>query len=174
MKQQKAVISQGSDYKFPSKSSTILQPFSYHLKGLLVNTEVLMANVISMHIYISGRINQNNEALVLSNFHIELAGQTTALRYHIAGLCDVPALPQEWLCYADLWRIADITDIPKSLSRLADETDKLTALYERILPISTTQTDQATSLFLMADHLSVLNSYFGTLQQCGKQAGKIL
>lgn len=141
--------------------------FLHCLNALFVNTQVLAANVISLHLYAAGQEERQEESNLLSHFHLELEGQTFMLRQYIEGLYSAPVLSQEWVCYADLWCIADVKDVPNALLRLAQETDFLAALYERILPISAAQPDQSISLYLLAEHLGILNSYFKILQVSG-------
>ena len=164
MKKQNIVISRSVEIGvFPGNSGTV-QPFSHFLKGLLVQTEVLKANVISMQLYLSGQPGQISRALFLSDFHIELVCQSISLQYQIACFGETSALKQEWQCYGDLWRVSDMPDVSKTLTQLANATDNLTVSYESILPISANQADQSTSFFLLAGHLSVLNTFYASLQ----------
>ena len=97
--------------------------------------------------------------MLLSRFQLELASQALALQYRAAALSSAPLQPKEWPRYADMWRLGDISDTPASLAQVRDATDMLAALYESMLSTAAAQPDQATSFYLLAEHLVALNKY---------------
>lgn len=140
--------------------------FVHCLHALFVNTKVLAANVVSLHLHVAeDAALQDDTPKLLSQFQLELGSQSVALQWQVALLSGAPLQPQEWVCYADIWRIADLGDIPRSLEQLRDATDLLAGLYEIMLPSAATQSDQATSFYLLAEHLVVLNEYYLALER---------
>jgi hypothetical protein len=134
--------------------------FVHCLHALFVNTKVLTDNVVSLHLHIAEHDESHDDIpILLSQFQLELRSQGVALQRQVAFLSGTPLQPQEWACYADVWQITDISDTPRSLAQLRNATDLLARLYELMLPTAATQSDQATSFYLLAEHLVALNEY---------------
>ena len=138
--------------------------FLHCLTALIVNTKVLAGNVISLHLHLAKSAGQDENSKLLSRFSLELEGQAVALQYRMALLSNMPLQSQTWMGYANLWRIANLEDLPAALRQLRDNTDLLTALYESMLPAAATQSDQAASFYLLAEHLVGLNEFYWALQ----------
>lgn len=139
--------------------------FLHCLNALYVNTQVLAGNVISFHLHLAERNDWSDEAtMLLSRFQLDLVGQTVALQRHIVALRGAPAPPQEWVCYAALWRITEIDDVSTVLTLLLDATDLLMELYESILPTAVQRCDHAVSYYLLAGHLAALNEHWRGLE----------
>ncbi|MDX2281556.1 MAG: hypothetical protein NW218_18355 [Saprospiraceae bacterium] len=134
--------------------------FVHCLHALFVNTKVLIDNVVSLHLHIAEHDEPHDDTpILLSQFQLELRSQGVALQRQIAFLSGTPLQPQEWIFYADIWRISDLSNTPLSLAQLRDATDLLAGLYERLLPTAASLSDQATSFYLLAEHLVALNEY---------------
>ena len=139
--------------------------FEYCLNVLFVHTKVLASNVISLHLHLAGKTaGQQEGPLLLSRFQLDLLEQALEIQAHLAASeVDCPQ-PEVWERFAALWRIPNVSEVPKALGMIIDATDTLAELYESLLPLASQQHDQASSLYLMADHLDVLNSYLGALK----------
>ena len=134
--------------------------FVHCLHALYVNTKVLTANVISLYLHVVDRDDIKEDIPnLLSQFQLEMWSQCVELQKQVVQFSGAPLQPQEWIFYADIWRIPDLGDIPVSIAQLRDATDSLAGLYECLLPTAATQSDQATSFYLLAEHLVVLNEY---------------
>lgn len=144
--------------------------FLHCLNALYVNTQLLAGNVISLHLHLVGQNDCPDETTMpLSRFQLDLAGQTGALQRHIAMLRGAPVPPQEWICYAVLWRIAEIDDVTTTLTLLLNAADLLMELYESILPMAVQQCDHAVSYYLLAGHLAALNEHSRELEHSIRQ-----
>ena len=144
--------------------------FVHCLNALYVTTKVLTANVVSLHLHVAERTDlQDDTPILLSQFQLDLRSQSVALQRQVAQFSGAPLQPQERIYYADIWRISDLDNTPISLAQLRDATDLLAGLYERLLPTAATQSDQATSFYLLAEHLVALNEYCVALEHtlCG-------
>ena len=140
--------------------------FVHCLHALFVNTKVLAANVVSMHLYVAERAEfEDDTPTLLSQFHLELVGQAVVLQRRATQLFGAPLQPQEWVCYADIWRIAEVSDVQSSITQLLNAADVLAGLYESMLPTAAAQPDQATSFYLLAEHLVILNEYCLALER---------
>ena len=139
--------------------------FLHCIHALIVNTKVMTDNVVSLHLQVAEHDGSHeNTPILLSQFQLELRSQDVALQRQVALLSGTPLQPQEWVCYADIWRIANIADTPRSLAQLRDATDLLAGLYELMLPSAATLSDQATSFYMLAEHLVILNEYVLALE----------
>lgn len=160
-------------------SSTMLprvsaRTFLHCLTALIVNTKILAGNVISLHLHIAGDTGvQEDTCTLLSRFHLELEGQALALQHRVAFFSNIPWQSPVWRGYANLWRIANVDDLPATLLQLRDATDLLTALYETMLPVAATQPDQSASFYLLAEHLVVLNKFYFVLKKARNQEGQL-
>ncbi|HRI59403.1 MAG TPA: hypothetical protein PK228_06760 [Saprospiraceae bacterium] len=156
-----------------SPSITSMRPhisprtFVHCLNALYVNTQVLAANVVSLHLSLAGQDKCPDATLILlSRLQLDLVEQTTALRRHIGLFRGVPAPVQEWICYAELWRIPEVADLPTTSTLLLNATDLLMDLYESMLPAASGQYDRAVSYYLLAGHLVALNEHWQALESC--------
>ena len=134
------------------------------LADLIVQTQTLTANVVSLHLHLSRQTNQTIKTSILSQFHLELLGQEVALLQQVAPQYRVSLAKILQAKYPSFWQTTDLNNPEASMSRLAYETDLLTDRYEQALPASAHQRDQSAALLLIGAHLSALNTYFLALQ----------
>ncbi len=148
--------------------------FVHRMNVLYVNTRVLAANVLSLHLHVAGQENfSDSVAMLLSRFQLDLADQANALQLQIGMIRGVPAPAREWVCYAELWRIPEIRDVPAGLARVLDATDLLMELHEYLLPTAAGLCDHAVSYYLLAGHLTVLNEHWHCIRSLKVLTGEI-
>lgn len=157
-----------------TKSGTVSLPFSttnQHstsflqiLEDLIVQSQTLTANVVSLHLHLSRQANQTIKTSILSQFHLELLGQEAALLQQVPPQHRTRLMKISQAKYHSFWETTDLNNPEASMSRLAYETDLLTDRYEHALPASTQLGDQCAALYLIGAHLSALNTFFWALQ----------
>jgi hypothetical protein len=140
--------------------------FGHCLNALLINTQVLADNVVSLHLHLAVQPERpDGLGSVLSSFQQELLGQVQAVKRQMGGT----GLPrQTWKCYADLWRIPSLNNLPLALTLLVENTHQLSALYENLLPLAAKQPDQARWFYLLAHHLAALNEHVRIIGQAAE------
>lgn len=134
------------------------------VEDLIVHTQTLTANVVSLHLHLSRQANQTMKTSILSQFHLELLGQEAALLQQVTPQHRIRLKQIAQANHPSFWQTTDLDNPAASMSRLAYETDQLTDRYEQALPASAHQRDQSEALYLIGAHLSTLNTFFWALQ----------
>jgi hypothetical protein len=109
-------------------STTNQQPTSFLqvLEDLIVQSQTLTANVVSLHLHLSRQANQTIKTSILSQFHLELLGQEAALLQQVPPQHRIRLLKISQAKYHSFWETTDLNNPAASMSRLAYETDLLT------------------------------------------------